>query len=59
MVITTTIIRMMMVPEVIEAGEVSSLPGGAEYPEDVLGAVQVDEQAQAVVWLLRGNVRSQ
>ena len=55
----TTIIRMMMVPEVIEAGEVSSLPGGAEDPEDVLRAVQVDEQAQAVIWLLRGNVRSQ
>ena len=59
MVITTTIIRMMMVPEVIEAGEVSSLPGGAEDSEDILRAVQVDEQAQAVIWLLRGNVRSQ
>ena len=50
---------MMMVPEVIEAGEVSSLPGGAEDSEDILRAVQVDEQAQAVVWLLRGNVRGQ
>ena len=44
-------------PEVIEAGEVSSLPGCAEDPEDVLRAVQVDQQAQAVVWLLSGNVR--
>ena len=59
MVITTTIIRMMMVPEVIEAGEVSSLPGGAEDSEDILRAVQVDEQAQAVIWLLRANFRGQ
>ena len=46
-------------PEVIETGEVSPLPGGAKHPEDVLGAVQVDQQAQAVVRLLRGKVRGQ
>ena len=46
-------------PEVIEAGEVSPLPGGAQHPEDVLGAVQVDQQAQAVVRLLRRKVRGQ
>lgn len=47
-------------PEVIEAGEVSPLPGCAQDPEDVLGAVQVDQQAQAVVRLLRSaKVRGQ
>ena len=44
-------------PEVVEAGEVSPLPGRAQDPEDVLGAVQVDQQAQAVVRLLSGKVR--
>ena len=46
-------------PEVIEARKVSPLPGGAQHPEDVLGAVQVDQQAQAVVRLLCGKVRGQ
>ena len=61
LVIMTTIINkdddVHSAPEVIEAGEVSSLPSSAEDPEDVLRAVQVDQQTQAVVWLLCGNVR--
>ena len=43
-------------PEVIEAREVSPLPGGAQDPEDVLRAVQVDQQTQAVVRLLRSEM---
>ena len=41
-----------MSPEVLQPGEEASLASGAEDPEDVLCAGQVDQQAEAVIWLL-------
>ena len=54
----TTVMEVTLPPEVIEAGEVSPLAGGAQDPEDELRAVEVDQEAQAVIRLLcSGKVR--